>query len=275
MKNHPIIFVLLIDQSKSMSDHIQSNPKAPKKSEFIAEAVNKIFQALLVSASEDFGFRRYYQIGVIGYGSEVTKPLADLFPGQDLVWIDDLAANPLRIETREKKESDGAGGILTIEITFPVWIEPVANGISSMRAAFRHALDILENHLNQHPNPIPPTIINFTDGMANDGYLTEIKEDIDKFLAIHANANFFTMNVSSNPFAKSVKYPQTDTALTDRFAIDLFKMSTKIPSTMFCHWHSFHSCIKEGARGFVYNADIEELIALFDLHSESPLWAYF
>ena len=89
-RRNPTCFLFLIDQSGSMSDHIQGNPEAPKKAEFIADAINKVIQTLTVTASPELVPWRYYQIGVLGYGSEVSKPLANIFPGQDLVWIDDL-----------------------------------------------------------------------------------------------------------------------------------------------------------------------------------------
>ena len=263
-RRNPTCFLFLIDQSGSMSDHIQGNPEAPKKSEFIADAINRVIQTLIVTANQDEGLLRYYQIGVIGYGSEVTKPLADLFPGQDMVWIDDLAANPLRIEIRDKKESDGVGGIVKTENKFPIWIEPVANGLTSMCEALNQTKPILEDWVEKNPHSYPPTIINFTDGMPTDGDPLQITEEIKSLRTADGEVLLFTLHVSSSQYAKTYRCPSEADELPDAFAKSMFTISSFLTphqvSVAPVNWQ-----LEDGAKAFVYNAGIEELVDLLDI----------
>ena len=70
--------------------------------------------------------RRYFQVGVIGYGAGVGPALGGNLAGQELVWIDDVYANPTRVEDRIRKVSDGAGGLIELPIKFPMWLDAVA-----------------------------------------------------------------------------------------------------------------------------------------------------
>lgn len=168
-RSNPTCFLFLVDQSSSMVEPIMGVPGNPRKAEFVADALNKTIANLVVTASEDTDVWRYYQIGVIGYGKTVQPILAGNLEGERLVWIDEIYSNPLRIDERTVKESDGAGGIVEVKTKFPVWFEPMANGQTPMCAALELASDLLAEWVSANRMSYPPTIINLTDGQANDG----------------------------------------------------------------------------------------------------------
>src|SRR5512133_3486703 len=132
-RTNPTCFLFLVDHSSSMSEPVMGTEGNPKKSEFVAEALNRVLQSLIVSASKDLDIRQYYQVGVIGYGSEIQS----ILPGADeethLAWIDEVYQHPLRIEDRIRQEPDGAGGFIELNVKFPVWVEPFARGNTPMR----------------------------------------------------------------------------------------------------------------------------------------------
>ena len=178
---NPTCFFFLIDQSGSMYDPIMGVQGNPRKADFVADAINKVIQTLITTAAKDEGIRRYYQIGALGYGNVISNPFDFIISNQELIWIDDLAQKPLRIEDREKKEPDGVGGYIKVQTKFPIWIEPVASGRTPMCDALIRTKLILEKWAQEHPYSYPPTIINFTDGEANDdGDPTAIAQEIKK-----------------------------------------------------------------------------------------------
>ena len=56
-------------------------------------------------------------ISVIGYNHKVK----DLIAG----YLKDLDENPIRVDKVKQKISDGAGGILEIDKSMPIWVEPI------------------------------------------------------------------------------------------------------------------------------------------------------
>ncbi len=205
---NPTCFIFLIDQSSSMMDPIYGVLGNQRKAEFVADSLNRILQTLVVTASKDIDVRRYYQIGVIGYSSIVNPILQGSLSENELVWIDDLYSNPIRIEERTRKESDGTGGIIEIKTKFPIWVDPVANGQTHMCEALTRATSILESWVKEHPYSYPPTVINLTDGEANDGDPRSASQALKTLSTQDGNVTLLTLHVSSNQALKQLFFPQ-------------------------------------------------------------------
>ncbi|HEX7556798.1 MAG TPA: hypothetical protein VF338_09255, partial [Leptolinea sp.] len=163
-RTNPTCFLFLVDHSTSMNEPVMGTAGNPKKSEFVAEALNRVLQSLVVSASKDLDIRQYYQVGIIGYGSEIQSILPGVDYESHLAWIDEVYQHPLRIEDRQRKEPDGAGGFIELNVKFPVWVEPYARGHTPMRQVFEEASRILSQWVQDFPDSYPPTVINLTDG---------------------------------------------------------------------------------------------------------------
>lgn len=269
---NPTCFLFLVDHSTSMQNPLMGVPGNPKKSEFVADALNKVIQSLVVSASKDMEIRKYYQIGVIGYGFEVKSALGGDFADQDLVWIDEIYEHPLRIEDRIKKESDGAGGFIEVSTKFPVWVDPVARGQTPMCAALNKAHEILTAWVAEHPESYPPTVINLTDGEANDGDARVPAELIKSLETSDGNVTLMTVHSSSNELSRQIVFPTAITDLPDHFSKVMFEVSSPLtPKMRSTSEELMGKPVEEGARGLVYNADIAGIVQALEIGTRPAL----
>jgi hypothetical protein len=263
---NPTCFLFLVDHSTSMQNPIMGVAGNPKKSEFVADALNKVIQSLEVSASKDMEIRRYYQIGVIGYGFEVKSALEGDLAGQDLVWIDDIYEHPLRIEDRIKKESDGVGGFIEVSTKFPVWVDAVSRGQTPMCQAFNKAYELLSEWVAEHPQSFPPTVINLTDGEANDGDVKIPAEQIKSLETEDGNCTILTVHSSSNELSRQIVFPLEDKELPDHFSKVMFAVSSPLTPKMRATSEELMGVpLEDGARGLVYNADIAGIVQALEI----------
>src|SRR5262249_26368518 len=126
-RTNPTCILFLVDQSTSMRDPFGAQP-GKKKSEGVADAINRLLQNLVLKCPKSEVARAYSHGGAIGYGPRVSPALAEPPPNQPLVPISVIANAPLRVEDRKRTVDDGAGGLIEQSFRFPVWFEPRANG---------------------------------------------------------------------------------------------------------------------------------------------------
>ncbi|MBM3181938.1 MAG: VWA domain-containing protein [Chloroflexi bacterium] len=265
---NPTCFFFLIDQSSSMLDPIMGVAGNPRKTDFVADALNKVIQTLIVTASKDVEVRRYYQIGALGYGgeNEIIPAFGNSFGEQDLVWIDELYSKPLRVEDRARKESDGAGGFLEVSTKFPIWIDPVANGRTPMCQALERTKEILEKWTKDHRLSYPPTVINLTDGEANDGDPRIPANAIRELATADGNVILITVHASSNQFSQQLFFPDNSESLPDEPSRLMFEMASPITSSMLKTSEEILGIkLQPNARGFVYNAGIEGIVSALEI----------
>lgn len=262
----PTCFFFLVDQSGSMSDPIMGVNGNPRKADFIADALNRVIQTLIVTASKDIDVRRYYQLGGLGYGQTIGSLFSVGSENQDLVWVDDLYKNPIRIEERIKTESDGAGGFNKVATKFPIWIDPVSNGGTPMCSAFEKTKIIIEKWVQEHLSSYPPTIINLTDGEANDGDPRIQAQELRNLSTQDGNLLIMTLHVSSNSFGSPIVCPSVDEDLPDSPSKVMFKMSSLLTDTMVAMAkNDYQYPLEKNAKAFVYNAGIEQIVSLLDI----------
>jgi hypothetical protein len=125
-RRNPTCFLFLIDQSGSMGDTFGGDPIS--KAEALADVINRLFDALVDRCAKGVEILDRYFIGVLGYGGDVRWAFEGALKGRDLVPVSEIGRNPLRIETRVKREYDGAGGLIEKQTRFPIWFEAKANG---------------------------------------------------------------------------------------------------------------------------------------------------
>ncbi len=263
---NPTCFLFLVDHSTSMQNPIMGVTGNPKKSEFVADALNKVIQSLVVSASKDMEIRKYYQVGVIGYGFEVKSALGGDLAESDLVWIDEMYEHPLRIEDRVKKESDGVGGFIEVSTKFPVWVDAVSRGQTPMCAALSKAHEILATWVEEHPQSYPPTVINLTDGEANDGDVRVPAELIKSLATEDGNCTILTVHSSSNELSRQIVFPLDAKDLPDHFSRVMFEVSSPLTPKMRVTSEELMGVpVEDGARGLVYNADIAGIVQALEI----------
>jgi hypothetical protein len=126
-RGNPTFFVLMIDQSGSMSDAFGAE-SALRKADFVADVVNRTIHDLVIRCTRTEEIRNYYYLSVIGYGASVGPAFGGGLAGRTLIPVSDVAEMPARLENRTKKISDGAGGLVDSQVRFPVWMDAVSSG---------------------------------------------------------------------------------------------------------------------------------------------------
>jgi hypothetical protein len=262
-RRRPALLLLMIDQSTSMEDSWAGI--GASKAEALAEAVNKTLSNAIALCSK--GTQRvydYFQIGVLGYGAEISHQLPGTRLGEIIVSIGDLARSPKRVEQRTAETVDGAGRRVLVEQPFAVWVDPVAYGMTPMTAAFRAAEPVVASWCSDHADSFPPLVVNITDGESTDGDPTAAAERIMSLGTNDGAALVFNVHLSGiqqEPFA----YPSSAAGLPNDNAELLFGMSSELPPGMFEAARGQGLAIDTGARGFLYNADATTVFKFLDL----------
>lgn len=260
---NPSCFIFLIDQSGSMADPFGAGEGTQKKADGVADAMNRLLQNLVIKCAKEEGIRDYFHVGVIGYGTRVGPAFSGGLAGQQLAPISQVGNSPARVEQRNKKVPDGAGGLVEQPVRFPVWFEAVANGGTPMAQALGQAKAILEPWLSQHPNCFPPIVINITDGEAESDP-TSAAAELRQLKSSDGEVLLFNVHCSSQR-AQPVVFPSSDAGLPDEFAKQLFQLSSALPPQMAAAARGEGLKAAEGARGFVFNAGMVEVIKALDI----------
>jgi hypothetical protein len=263
-RSNPSCFLFMIDQSGSMDDPFGAGESHRKKADGVADAINRLLQNLVIKCAKSEGVRDYYQVGVIGYGSNAGPAFGGSLAGKDLVPISEIADNPARVEERTKKVDDGAGGLVDQTVKFPVWFDAVAHGGTPMCAAFEQARGILESWLQQHASSFPPIVINITDGESTDGNPTAAAETLQNLSTDDGNLLVFNVHLSSH-HASAIEFPDDPARLPDEYARLLFSISSLLPDYMKSIARQEGYDVSDGTRGFVFNADMVSVIRFLDI----------
>jgi hypothetical protein len=265
-RTNPTCFLFLIDQSSSM-DKPFGGTSTKKKAEGVADAINRLLQALVFRCTKGMDVLDRYHVGVIGYGPQVGPALGGELTGRNLAPISEIAQKPLRVETRTRKVDDGAGGLVSQTVKFPVWFEALAKGKTPMCAALDLAWSIVNDFVMDHRGCYPPMVINITDGEATDGDPRPHAAMIRELSSEDGNVLLFNLHLSSRAEAP-IQFPAAEAGLPDDFARRLFRMSSPLPPMMVKAAQGEHR-LSDGAAGFVFNADLVSVIEFLDIGTRS------
>lgn len=266
-RDNPTCMIFLVDQSKSMDQTFGAQPDKKKK-DGVTDAINRLLQGICITCAKQDGIREYFQIGVIGYGGATAQSaFGGKLAGRDLVGIKEIANNPLRVEKRMRKQDDGVGGIFEQELKFPVWFEPKADGKTPMRQAFELAHTLLQGFLSDHPDCLPPVVINFTDGewgklkeedpTAAAAAVRELSSSDGHVLVFNAHIT----HLNDPP----IVFPDLEHRLPNNFAKQLFRISSELPPKMIEQAQFKELDVMPGARGFMFNADLISVVEFLDV----------
>jgi hypothetical protein len=263
-RSNPSCFLFLIDRSGSMDDVFGGGESKRRKADGVADAINRLLQNLVIKCAKSEGVRDYYSVGVLGYGSDIGPAFSGALTGRDLVPISVIADNPARVEERTRKIDDGAGGLVDQTVKFPIWFDPIAKGGTPMVAALDRAKETLGGWIAAHPDAFPPIVINITDGESTDGDPTAAAETLRGLQTSDGGLLLFNAHLSSQSGAP-VEFPDSDAALADKYAKLLFAISSDLPSHIRSAAASEGYGVSDGAKGFVFNADLVSVIRFLDI----------
>lgn len=266
-RKNPTCIVFLLDQSGSMDARF--GEESDTKAKGAADAINKTIHELILKCSKPEGFRDYFDMAIIGYGS--AQGYAGPLVGQKFVKISLLNDHPLRLEDRIKRESDGAGGAIELKVRFPIWFEPKASSDTPMCRAMELAYEWLSEWTTDHAEAYPPIIFNITDGEATDGDPEDVARRIAGLSTTDGTVLMFNCHISGTQ-GKAVLFPSSESELpADEFARKLFNMSSVLPEKILRGTEADHFNVKQGARGFAFNADLVDLVRFLDIGTRAAL----
>ncbi|MBF0517639.1 MAG: VWA domain-containing protein, partial [Nitrospirae bacterium] len=235
------------------------------KSQGVSDTINKLIANLILKCTKDDGIADYFDVGVIGYGNpQVAPAFSGSFAGKELITIEALGNNPLRIEERMQQFPADGGTTVERPVKFPIWFEPVANNATPMCKAITYAKTILEHWCNQHRDSYPPIAINITDGDSTDGNPIPYAMDLYRLGTNNGNCLFFNIHISSQK-AVPILYPDSDASLADQLGKSLFEMSSMLPESMTQAAQKDGYNVLPQSRGFGFNADLVSLIKFIDI----------
>lgn len=261
-RNSPTAFLFLVDQSGSMSDKMSSGKS---KAEFVSDVLNNTIKSLILKCSKSDGVRDYFEIGVIGYGHNfVGNSLSPDLQDKLIQPISRIEQAPLRVEERKKRMDDGAGGLVEVDVKFPVWFEPKANGGTPMNKALTMAAEELVAWCENHKDSYPPTVLHITDGESTDGNPEQVAELLKQINTDDGNVLVFNLHVSTLE-DKSISFPSSDSGLPDAYSQMLFRMSSVFPEYVMQFAKEKHYDVDNESRGFIFNAEAADIVDFFDI----------
>lgn len=250
-RRHPGCFMFLLDQSLSMKDPIPG-AAGSQKAQILADLINDLLLTVVSRCikERDEPPRHYYDIGIIGYGAEVRPLLEGALTGRTLASVEEIAKAAVPM-------TEGSNGR-------PVWFQATSSGRTPMCAALDMAGRTVAGWIHSHVDSFPPIIINISDGRATDGDPAVWGERLRTLATTCGNLLFFNICISSHG-GSPVSFPSSDADLPDEYGRVLFRMSSELPEFMRRRATELGYPVQPGARGFVYNADMQAVVRALDV----------
>ncbi|MHB8396897.1 MAG: vWA domain-containing protein [Thermoplasmataceae archaeon] len=268
-RRSPGLFIFLLDQSRSMSHKLGGSDRS--KALEACDAVNRQIYELIYRCTKTDGVRDYFDIGIIGYGFQ-AETADSLIKDSTMVPISRLSETPLRMERRTKKMTDPDGNEIETEFEFPIWFEPIANSNTPMVRALKLAKQWVDDWIAEHPDSFPPVLINITDGAATDGDPLDVARELIEMGTNDGKLLLWNCHLSESKDQKTLIFPDSegDLPTTDKFAKQLFEMSSVLPEPFVKSAEERSLAVSENSRGYAYNAGLDELIELLDIGTRTP-----
>jgi hypothetical protein len=268
-RQHKALFVFLLDQSFSMEDPMVASSN--RKIDETTAVINAWLQNLSIACSKAEGFKDWFDISIIGYGTDdsanpiIEPALVGPLAGRELVTISEVAENPARIETVTAfMQDEETGEMLEMPQQMPIWIDPVTRGATPICTAISKVCEIVDNWIAQHPDSFPPIVINITDGESSEGDPIPYADTLKQRATNDGNVLFFNCQVSSIA-ADTFLFKGNGELLPDQFARTLFQMSSVLPESIVEKARAAGQDLEPNARGMAYNADMVSLIKFLDM----------
>lgn len=234
-REHPTAFIFLVDHSCSMDRMTTYDGKTMSLSDAVARIVNNQINELVERCVKVNETRHYFDIAVIGYGTEAYSAWNGALEGKDFVSPEDIRNNPFKKIKVQRMVPTRRSGMVQKEFEEKQWMVARDDGSwTHMGKALKRAQSLLEDWMLLHQNKdcFPPTIINITDGEYNDLTDAEMLQLSNELKSMHTNDGnvlFFNIHVSPQQ-ANSTIFPSDIAQLNgDRDSENLFAMSSLLP----------------------------------------------
>lgn len=253
----PTAFVLMVDQSGSMGESWQGGVS---KSVQVASIVNNALRNLVLQATSGSGneVRHYADVAVIGYGGVSSQGVTSMLSGttiaQPFLPISKIASQP-KVTVIENPD-----GTRRREV---VWFDPKHGGGTPMHSAFSAISSALEFWVSNHRNSFPPVVINITDGESTDADPSSVARDITGLETDDGNVLLFTVYIGTGG-GKQALYPASAPEGLSPAAMQMFQISSIVPEALRSMAEGLGIHIGVKGRGFLFNADRDEVSGLIN-----------
>lgn len=261
---NPGLLIILIDQSGSMLSRM--NGVNQTRTEYASLAVNRVVKTIIDKSFNGKTPKNRAFVSIIGYNNNVEE-IASGF-------IQDLAANPKRIEKVTKQVPDGAGGLVKTTIDMPIWVEAITeDGATNMKGAFELAKSILEKWVADKPDSPAPVIINISDGMPYWDFknvpecMRETADVVDAIKQIGTtDGKTLVFNACIEGGTSSV-FPTSEAEAGNEEGQFLYRISSMIPDGYKEAAHKVELEVRPGAHGCIAGANATDLVKFIDFGS--------
>ena len=260
--------VLLIDESTGMTAVMGgagTDGKDSKKtnSERTATALNSFLNQL--TSGPDF------DVALIGYQTDdsgqavVQSRWGGALAGREFVNVSELAAAPLRVETRTRKipMPGGFGAVREEAVQFPIWYAATPTGKAPQIAAFNYCRELIERwSATAGSNPAVPIVLHVSSSSSSDGNPQMAIQKLIDFKTPLGTPVVLQAHLAATPSAISSLYPSSAAYLTTGSARDMFRRASLLPAALITALKNEKVSIGNAARGLIHNAKIADLVRL-------------
>lgn len=266
----PGCVVLLVDESSGMGAVMrelttEGKPSGRPNSQRVATAINALVKQLSAGPSFDLALVGYQSDaqGVANVGCRWSGSLA----GREFVPTGELAAAPLRTESRVRKIPTGSFGPPREEtVEFPVWYEPALGAKAPQIAAYTFCRELISRWAaDAGPEPGMPLIVHISAGASGDGNPQLAISKLMELTTPGGHPLLLQAHLAASAAVVSALYPSNYVYLTIGSARDQFRRASVLPPHLIEALQAAHVTVNPGARGLIYNAKIADLIQMLSL----------
>lgn len=242
---NPGLIVFLIDQSKSMEDPWNGGKSLAEQT---ALSINRCISEMAIRFTSGTDIKDEANIIMIGYGGTKDSMEAELIRSGSIATL--CSDDSIPVQHLKQKISDGAGGILEIDIDLKEFISPKAVWGTPMASAFQLASALVNEFVSRSKettddegnviirddslDPVP-LIINISDGEPTDSE-SDVRKYAKEIMEINCpdgNPLIFNIHLSANG-GKEICMPMSDAELpaNDKMSRLLYDISSSLPETM-------------------------------------------
>ena len=266
----PTAFIFLVDHSASMGNFTNLFGQDMTCADAVAQILNSQIYELVNRCVKMGETRHYFDIAVIGYGSDVYSGWSGALKGRDFVSPDELMRNPF--STREiKKQVRIRGQLVERTVTETQWFEPRHDGRSTnFHLALQKAKGLVEKWISTHDSRCyPPTIINITDGEflnSTHEYRQQLANEVKAMYTTDGNVLMFNVHISPRSM-ESVSFPVDKSELNgNRYATELFELSSLLPKIYNERIARLKNIpMDQRLVAMAVNADMQQLVKIMDI----------
>ena len=271
-RNTPTAFIFLVDHSVSMQKKTILFGEEMTMAEAASRIVNRQINELVLRCIKSNEVRYYYDIAVIGYGTEAYSGWNGSLKGRDFVSPEELRDNPYKkITIREEKRT--RKGTVEKEVEKVQWVEARHDGSwTHLHKAFGRAKMLLDQWMEQHKEKdcYPPTIINITDGEFNGASKDTVLQNANELKSMFTNDGnviLFNIHFTASKSSEEIICPIDKRELNgNSYAETLFEISSLLPLRYNADIEKYLNDNRQGRHvAMGVNVDATTLIKLMDI----------